>query len=225
LVSEVRVMSSRMDRAVLAGIFLMGLASGAWAWAQATDASHPGSGKTSGVASDPSTAQAGRAHSDNNYVIGATDSLEIDVWKEPELSKTVPVRSDGKISLPLAGEIQAAGRTPLQLEEDIANRLRSFITEPQVTVIVLQINSQKYNVMGQVIRPGSYPLTVTTTVMDAIANAGGFKDFAKKKDVRILRGKADGTETRLKFNYDAFVKGKNPQTNIKLQPGDTIVVN
>jgi polysaccharide export outer membrane protein len=214
-----------MDRAILAGVFLMGLAGGAWAQAPASNASHPGSGKPGGAESDPSMAQAGRAHSDNTYVIGAADQLEISVWKELELSKTVTVRSDGKISLPLAGEIQAAGLTPLQLEGDIANRLRSFITEPEVTVIVQQINSQKYNVMGQVIRPGSYPLTITTTVMDAIANAGGFKDFAKKKDVRILRGKADGTETRLKFYYDAFVKGKNPQTNIKLQPGDTIVVN
>jgi polysaccharide export outer membrane protein len=123
------------------------------------------------------------------------------------------------------GEIQASGRTPLQLEEDIASRLRSFVTQPQVTVIVQQINSEKYNVMGQVTRPGSYPLTITTTVMDAIANAGGFRDFAKKKDVHILRAKPDGTQTRYRFNYDAFVKGKNPQTNIRLQPGDTIVVN
>ena len=225
MVSRVRRMSSRADWAILAGILATVLASGAWAEAPARDGARTATGQATGTAPGQVTTQAGRAHSDNNYVIGAGDSLEIDVWKEPDLSKTVPVRSDGKISLPFAVEIQASGRTPLQLEEDITNRLKDNIKQPIVTVIVQQINSQKYNVMGQVTRPGAYPLTTTTTVMDAIANAGGFKDFARKKDVHILRGKPDGTQTRYKFNYDAFVKGKNPQTNIRLQPGDTIVVN
>lgn len=190
-------------------------------------ASMPMHGQEAGRAGSPAEGQAaaGQAQShDNTYIIGDDDMLEIYVWKEPDLSRTVPVRSDGKISLPLAGEVQAAGRTPMQLQTDITNRLRSYVTEPAVTVIVQKINSEKFNVMGQVTKPGSYPMTVTTTVMDAIAAAGGFRDFAKKKDVYVLRQNPDGSESRYKFDYDAFIKGKNPQKNIRLRPGDTVVV-
>src|SRR5579863_5521113 len=125
-------------------------------------------------------APATKAH-DASYVIGNDDHLAITVWKEPELTKSIPVRSDGKISLPLVGEMQATGRTPLQLELDISNRLRNYITVPEVTVIVEASNSKKYNILGQVGRPGAYALTLSTTIMDAIAAAGGFKDFAKTK--------------------------------------------
>jgi len=171
----------------------------------------------------PASTPAKQAH-DNSYVIGNDDHLAIDVWKETELSKSVPVRSDGKISLPLIGEIQASGRTPLQLEMDISNRLRSYITAPEVTVIVEQINSKKYNMVGYINRPGSYPLTLSTTIMDAIAAAGGLRDFAKEKNVYILRRMPDGTETRINFNYKDFIKGKNVAQNVKIQPDDTIVV-
>jgi polysaccharide biosynthesis/export protein len=160
----------------------------------------------------------------SNYVIGDDDLLEINVWKEPDLTKQIPVRSDGKISLPLVGEVQAAGRTPVQLEEEITNRLRNFITEPAVTVMVEKINSLKFNVMGEVIKPGSYSLSTNITVVDAIATAGGFRDFAKKKSIYVLHLNTDGTEARLPFNYSAFVKGKNPKQNIRLLPGDTVVV-
>jgi polysaccharide export outer membrane protein len=166
----------------------------------------------------------GRQAHDNTFVIGNDDRLAINVWKEPELTKAIPVRSDGKISLPLVGEIQATGRTPLQLEEEISNRLKNYITEPEVTVIVEQINSQKFNVLGQVTRPGSYSLTVASTVLDAIAAAGGFRDFAKLKSIYILRQSANGGETRIAFNYKEVIKGKNPGQNIKLEPRDTIVV-
>ena len=105
----------------------------------------------------------------------------------------VPVRSDGKISLPLVGEVQAAGQTPLKLEQEIAARLKNYIGEPEVTVIVQQINSQKFNILGQVSRPGSYPIANSATVLDAIALAGGFRDFAKQKSIYILRQNADGT--------------------------------
>jgi polysaccharide export outer membrane protein len=169
------------------------------------------------------SADPGLAHS-KTYVIGDDDMLDINVWKEPELSRSIPVRSDGKISIPLVGEIQAAGKTPLQLEADITSRLRNYITEPEVTVIVQQINSEKYNMMGEVNKPGSYPLTVTTTVVDAIATAGGFKDFARKKSIHILRQNPDGTQAQFIFNYEAFINGKNSQKNIRLQPGDTVVV-
>jgi polysaccharide export outer membrane protein len=161
---------------------------------------------------------------DENFVIGNDDVLAISVWKEPELTKAVPVRSDGKISLPLVGEMQATGRTPLQLEESITAKLKGFITSPEVTVIVQQVNSRKYNVLGEVSKPGQFPLTASTTIMDAIATSGGFKDFAKKSGVYVLRKGPDGHETRLNFNYKDFIKGKNSSQNIKLEPNDTIIV-
>ena len=161
---------------------------------------------------------------DDTFVIGVDDVLAINVWKEPEISRSVPVRSDGKISLPMAGEIQAAGRTPLKLEQDIAAKLKDYISQPEVSVIVQQINSQKFNILGQVTRPGSYPLTNSPTVLDAIALAGGFRDFAKQKAIYVLRQNADGSQTRIPFNYKEVVKGQNPAQNIKLQPRDTIVV-
>jgi polysaccharide export outer membrane protein len=157
-------------------------------------------------------------------VIGNDDHLTIDVWNEPEVTRSVPVRSDGKISLPLAGELQAAGRTPLQLEKDIADKLRIYIAKPVVTVIVEQINSEKFNILGQVAKPGSYPLTAATTVLDAIAAANGFRDFAKQKGIYILRQNPGGGESRIPFNYKDMIKGKDPGQNINLQPNDTIVV-
>lgn len=165
-----------------------------------------------------------RGAHDNSYVIGVDDMLAVNVWKEPEVSKTVPVRSDGKISLPLAGEVQASGQTPLQLEEQIAAKLKNYISDPVVTVIVEKINSQKFNILGMVARPGSFPLTSASTVLDAIALAGGFRDFAKQKSIYVLRKNSDGTESRIPFNYKKVIKGKNVAQNIKLQPGDTIVI-
>lgn len=165
----------------------------------------------------------GKAH-DNVYVIGNDDILAINVWKEPDISRSVPVRSDGKISLPLVGEVQAAGHTPHQLEADIAAKLKNFISEPEVTVIVQEIKSQKFNVLGMVARPGAYPLTNSMTVLDAIALAGGFRDFAKQKSIYVIRENPDGTQAHLDFNYKDVVKGKNPQQNVRLQPRDTIVI-
>ena len=164
-----------------------------------------------------------KAH-DEKYIIGNDDVLSISVWKEPDLTKAVPVRSDGKISLPLVGELQATGKTPLQLEDDITEKLKSFITTPEVNVIVQQVNSRKFNVLGEVSHPGSFALTASTTIMDAIAIAGGFRDFAKKSGVYILRKGPDGKETRLNFNYKSFIKGKNSDQNIRIEPNDTIIV-
>jgi polysaccharide biosynthesis/export protein len=166
---------------------------------------------------------AGKPH-DNTFVIGNNDMLAISVWKEPDISRTLPVRSDGRISLPLAGEIQAAGLTPLKLEHDIASKLQNYISEPEVTVIVQQINSQKFNVLGMVARPGSYPLTNSSTILDAIALAGGFRDFAKQKSIYVLRQNPDGTQARMPFNYKQVIKGRNSVENVKLQANDTIVV-
>jgi polysaccharide biosynthesis/export protein len=162
--------------------------------------------------------------SDDSYVIGADDVLAINVWKEPEVSRSVPVRPDGKISLPLVGELTASGQTPLQLEQEIAKRLANYISEPEVTVIVQDSKSQKINIMGMVARPGAYFLTGSTTVLDAIAMAGGFKDFAKQKSIYVLRQNADGTQQRIPFNYKEVIKGKNSEQNVRLVPRDTVVV-
>jgi len=165
----------------------------------------------------------GKPH-DDSFIIGSNDVLAINVWKQPDISRSIPVRSDGRISLPLIGEVQAAGRTPMKLEQDIAAKLEPFLTEPEVTVIVEQINSEKFNILGRVAKPGSYAMTDSTTVLDAIALAGGFRDFAKQKAVYVLRQNPDGSQTRLPFNYREVIQGKNTEQNIKLQRHDTIVV-
>src|SRR6266849_6324926 len=173
---------------------------------------------------DTAAPKAEKAHSDDSYVIGENDVLAINVWKEAEVSRSVTVRSDGKISLPLVGELQAGGQTPRQLEQEISKRLQSYISEPEVTVIVTESKSQRINILGMVSRPGTYMLTGSATVLDAIAMAGGFKDFAKKKSIYVLRAGPDGTQKRISFNYNEVIKGVNPEQNIKLMPRDTLVV-
>jgi len=156
--------------------------------------------------------------SSDEFVIGPGDVLAINVWKETEISKVIPVRSDGRISLPLIGEMQASGLTPKQLETEITKRLKDYVADPSVTVVVQEIKSQKINVLGMVVRPGSYAVTNALTVLDAIALAGGFRDFAKQKSIYVLRQSANGTQSRLSFNYKEVIKGVN------LQPQDTVVV-
>ena len=160
----------------------------------------------------------------DSYVIGAEDMISVYVWKEPDMSKTVPVRPDGMISLPLIGEIKAAGNSPVQLQGILAEAMKKLITDPQVTVVVEKIGSLSFNIVGEINRPGYFPLTRRMTVLDAIAMAGGFKDFAKTKKVYVLRTTANGTQERLPFNYKQVIAGKNSQQNIELQPRDTIVV-
>jgi len=166
----------------------------------------------------------GHSNEQKDYVIGPEDVLAINVWKEPEISRSVTVRLDGAISLPLVGEVQAATKTPLQLEKEITKKLQAYISEPEVAVIVQQMMSKRFNVLGEVMKPGSYLLTNSTTVLDAIALAGGFRDFAKQKNIYVLRHNADGTEERLPFNYKEVVKGKNVEQNIRLQARDSVVV-
>ena len=191
-------------------------------WSVAQDSHAAGNGASAAPGST-NQAPAAKAH-DDTYIIGTDDVLSIDVWKEPEVSKKVPVRSDGKISLPLAGEVQASGLTPRQLEQSLTAKLKGYISEPAVTVIVEDIKSQKFNILGQVAKPGSYPLTNNPTVLDAIALAGGFKDFAKQKSIYVLRQNPDGTSSRLPFNYKDVIKGKNLEQNVRIQINDTIVV-
>ena len=160
----------------------------------------------------------------DSYIIGAEDILSIYVWKEPDMSKTIPVRPDGMISLPLVGEIKAAGHTPVQLQDVLATAMKKYVSDPQVTVVVEKISSLSFNIVGEIAKPGFYPLTRRMTVLDAIAMAGGFKDFAKMKKVYVLRISANGTQQRLPFNYKDVIAGKNEQQNIELLPRDTIVV-
>jgi polysaccharide export outer membrane protein len=211
------------DYKLAPGFLFVVLAGSLLGQAPASSQSDQGPAAAPAVTSPESGTSVSKPH-DNTFVIGNDDRLGINVWKEPELTRSFLVRSDGKISLPLAGEVQAAGRTPLQLEQEIATKLLSFITDPEVTVIVEQINSQKFNILGQVGKPGSYSLSTATTVLDAIAGAGGFRDFAKQTHIYILRQNAKGVEIRIPFNYKDVIKGKNPEQNIKLEPRDTIVV-
>ncbi|HYV74548.1 MAG TPA: polysaccharide biosynthesis/export family protein [Candidatus Binatia bacterium] len=172
----------------------------------------------------PSTSVAATGIRPDAYIIGAEDVLSVYVWKEPDMSKSVPVRPDGMISLPLIGEVKAAGYTPVQLQGVLADAMKKYVSDPQVTVVVEKVASLNFNIVGEVNKPGYYPLTRRLTVLDAIALAGGFKDFAKTKKVYILRTSANGAEQRIPFNYNEVIKGKNSQQNIDLQPRDTIVV-
>lgn len=154
-----------------------------------------------------------------SYVIGPEDLLLIRVWREAELSGQFPVRPDGRISLPLVNEIAAAGLTPEQLAAAITQGLGKYMTQPEVSVAVVQVNSKKYFVIGEVLKAGPYPLTVPTTVLEALVTAGGFRDFANQKKIVVLRG-----AQRLKFNYKEVVAGKHPEQNVLLESGDKIIV-
>lgn len=161
------------------------------------------------------------ATGDKSYVIGAEDMLVIQVWGDPRLSGQNLVRPDGRISINLIGEITAAGLTPGQLEKSIADVLKAkeILNKPQVTVQVTQINSKKYFILGEVLKPGPNPLVVPTRVLEALVNAGGFKDFANTKRIEIIRG-----NQHFKFNYKDVMKGKHTEQNIFLEPGDIINV-
>ena len=160
---------------------------------------------------------------DPNYVIGAQDVLDINVWKEPDVSRTVPVRPDGKISLPLLNDVQAAGLTPAQLAAQVTDSLKKYVTNPQVTVIVTVINSQRVYILGEVTRPGAFPLIPGMSVLQALSSAGGFTQFAKVKSIFVRRFE-NGKEEKFPFNYREVIGGKKPEQDILLKAGDTIVV-
>ncbi len=155
----------------------------------------------------------------NRFDLGAEDVIFIKVWREPDLTGLHVIRPDGKITLPLVGELSAAGLTPAALQTKLTDSLSKFINNPQVTVQVQAVRSKRYYVTGEVFRPGAYPLVVPTTVFEAITLAGGFREFANKKKITIARGK-----DRLKFNYNDVIKGKNLLQNVLLEDGDTIIV-
>jgi polysaccharide export outer membrane protein len=158
------------------------------------------------------------------YTIGVTDLLLISVWKNPELSVEIPVRADGMISVPLIDDVQAEGLTPQELKEVVTRELSEFVTAPDVTVLVRQMNSRFVSVIGEVGQSTRVPLTRDLRVLEAIAQVGGFGPFADKNDVRIVRRQLDGREVEYRFDYDAYVSGQAPGSNIVLRPGDTIIV-
>ena len=157
-----------------------------------------------------------------DYVIGADDTLRISVWKEPDMNATLPVRPDGKISLPLLDDVQAAGLTPLQLKDSIKEKLKKYIADPRVTVVVTAMNSQRIYVLGEVTHTGAMPLLPNMTVLQALSSAG-FTQFANLKAIYLLRTQ-NGKQTKMPFNYKEAIKGRGTQQNITLKPGDTIVV-
>src|SRR2546421_5257357 len=157
-----------------------------------------------------------------DYVIGADDTLHISVWKEPDLTNTLPVRPDGKISMPLLNDVQAAGLTPMQLSDSLTEKLKKYLADPRVTVVVTQMTSQRFYVLGEVLHSGAIPLLPNMTVLQALATAG-FTQFANTKGIYVLRTEK-GKQQKIPFNFKQGIKGDAPAQHITLKPRDTIVV-
>jgi polysaccharide biosynthesis/export protein len=175
---------------------------------------------TKGAASQAMAPSAADTPAD--YVIGPDDTLHIAVWKEPDLTATLPVRPDGKISLPLLNDVPAAGMTPMQLADSITGKLRKYVADPRVTVVVTAMNSRRVFVTGEVSKPGAMALLPNMTILQALSSSG-FTQFANLKRIYLLRTE-NGRQTKIPFNYKQVVKGDHPEQNILLKPGDTLVV-
>lgn len=176
-------------------------------------------GKTAGQSNPPSTKRV-----DDDYTIGPSDVLAVSVWKDAELTRTVLVRPDGKISLPLIGELEVSGLTAQKVQRLIGQKLSVYISDPQVAVIVQEVKSRTYTIVGKVGKPGSYELGKPTTVLEAIAIAGGLLDFAKANKIFVMRRWGDGSSIKIPFDYKKVIKGRGPDANVELRNGDTIVV-
>lgn len=196
---------------ILTGLFVCGSLSG-------QEAKQPTS-----PAASPKPTGASQTEVNSDYKIGAQDVVRVDVWKEPDISRTIPVRPDGKISLPLLNDVQATGLTATQLSAAIHDGLTKYLTNPQVTVTVTEINSRRVYVTGEVTRPGALALLPNMTVLQALTSVGGFTQFAKIKNIYVLRVE-EGKQVQHPFNYKEVVKGKKPEDNALLQPGDVVVV-
>jgi polysaccharide export outer membrane protein len=169
-------------------------------------------------------AQTPQSAANKDFILGLEDVLSVFVWREPDLSvKEVTVRPDGKITIPLINDIQAAGLTVDQLQEQITDKLKDFVASPSVTVVVAKVMSQKVSIVGEVGQPGVYPLGAPMTVLELLARAGGLREYAKKKSITIVRQEG-GRSVRYKFNYKEVSAGKNLQQNITLKNGDIIIV-
>ena len=169
-----------------------------------------------------STAKAPMPQASASYVIGPEDTLYVNVWKEPDLTATLPVRADGMISLPLLNDVQAAGLTPMQLAASLTDKLKKYVADPRVTVTVTQMNSQRVYVTGEVSHSGAMTLTPDMTVLQALSSAG-FSQFANTKGIYVLRSE-NGQQKKFPVNYKKLIKGEDSASNIRLKPGDTIVV-
>ena len=185
------------------------------AWAQPQAAAQP---PQTGVVRDGKTAEPS-----TDYQIGPEDVLDIAVWNNTSLSRTTPVRPDGKISLPLLNDIQAAGLTPMELRDVIMKKLADYMPNPEVSVIVREVNHFKVSVLGEVKKPGRYDFKGQATVLDAIALAGGFNDFAARSKIMVIRNNGTGTK-RIPVNYNKIVSAGAEQDNFVLQPGDVVLV-
>ncbi len=163
------------------------------------------------------------SQSDTAFIIGPADVLEIVVMKEPDLSKTIPVRPDGKILLPLVNEVQAAGKTPAQLQGDLEQALSKFYEQVTVTVLVKEINSYKFSITGKVKNPGTYKMSADTTLLEAISMAGGFVEFAATNNIKVFRKGSENSKP-IRIKYSKIISGKDPSQNIIIKPGDTIIV-
>jgi len=207
---------------VVSGLWLASLMA-APAFAQKESAPAPPANSSASARSDASTApiksDSGVAVDPKTYVIGAQDVLSIKVWREQDFTGLYTVRPDGKITLPLIGDVQASGLTPERLGDQLKQGLSNYINSPDVSVSLQTVGSKKFYITGEVNRPGEYVLAIPTKVFDALSNSGGFRDFANKKKIIIIRG-----TDRLKFNYQDILKGKNLEQNIFLENGDTVVV-
>jgi polysaccharide export outer membrane protein len=160
---------------------------------------------------------------DPSYIIGPMDILEIQVWKEPDFSRQTLVRPDGKITLPLVGDLHVSGMTTMALKELLTDKLKDFIDSPEVTVILVESRSKNFYIIGKITQPGTYPLMKDMTVLQAISVAGGLGEWADSDSIRIIR-KSGGKEKIIRFDYKKVISGKNLEQNILLQPNDTIVV-
>jgi polysaccharide biosynthesis/export protein len=158
----------------------------------------------------------------DEYRLGPGDKLRIEVYKDPQLSQSVQIRPDGKITLPLVGDVDATGRTPIELRDQLAQALKEFMNNPTVTVIVVEAVASQVFVMGEVSHPGSMQLHGPTTILQAIAMAGGFKEFANTKDIQVLRANPNGSVQKLKFNYKDVLNGDTKP--FMLRSGDTVIV-
>jgi polysaccharide export outer membrane protein len=180
-------------------------------------------GAQTAPAASPVSATVGATATPPGYIIGPEDQLSIVFWREKDMSADVVVRPDGKISLPLLNDVQAAGLTPPALRDQLTDAARQFIEDPNVTIVVRQINSRRVFVTGEVAKPGPYPLNGATTVLQIIATAGGLREYADDKHIVVLRT-VNGHNVTFKFNYRDVAKQKSLTQNVELKPGDTIIV-
>ncbi|MEZ2345756.1 polysaccharide biosynthesis/export family protein [Terriglobus sp. RCC_193] len=177
---------------------------------------------TKSAVSTTALADAHSAVTPTQYTIGSGDVLNVQVWKEKDLSQVVVVRPDGKISLPLLGDLQVIGKEPSQVEEIVQTRLQSMVVEPRVTVTVSEIHSRMVYITGEVARPGAYPLNTPITVLQLIAQAGGLTEFASRKKIQVIRSNSKRDEHLL--SYKAMTQSKDGGNNLTLSPGDTVVI-